>query len=301
MGVEMTKIIAFTAVGSYPSFWLEYGVASVYNVVDEIMVVNGGLQGYSKPALSNDNYPLKREHEVLKDLDIDKKIVEMPASWDYAYPVCQKGREELRARNLTIGMLSAYNRGADWILKFDSDQVFYTSVKQIRDLAEKKEHLGYIFWNYTDFVGDLYHIDGIKEEGTSDGSQFYRKGACQGYGGQGAPRIVEQFPHPEIKTAHLRRVVPENISEKEKYQFYFDRSLYHIWSQNEINEHPINRNEGRKLTFEEMRSMAEGEAKHNAKSIGKYHVDGVKHPNVAICPPAVCLMSPSAYVKGGHP
>jgi len=292
------KITGITAVGSYPSYWLEYCISSVYNCVDEIVVVNGGLDDVVYPR--RDDAMLKRESAVLRQIDKDNKIIEIKPSWDIAPPQINNKTSELRARNLSIATQIAHERGADWILKFDSDQVLYPTVKDLRVLT-LCDSRGYQFWQMPDFIGDVYHInDGYQNRNPfDDGVKFYKAHLDVRYGGQGAIIGAVQTPCDGIQSAHFRRIVPENISERDKKDFFFRRAYYHIWSQNIINEHPVNQKEGRKLQDSEMLSMALQEAESHMKEIGSINIR--ECTDLINIPPLACLMKPLEYITGGYP
>jgi len=291
------KIVASTCVGTFTSPWLEYTIASIYNVVDEIIVVNGG---YDLKNPSIDNKKLERESKVIKEIDINGKITEVRGDWNlvkYAKPET----ETIAARNMSIGIQIAYYRNPDATLEIKCDQVFYPTVKRIHQL-DLNQHSGYQFWEYTNFIGGLYSVPKEqKHKGCDDGARLFKPCETDYYNGQGQPMIrAEQFCVDFIQTGHMRMVYPDKYSKEEKLEFAYERAWAHLMCQNSINEHPINQREGRKLTLDEIEKMAREQARSivEAKGIPLHLVDDPRSPKE---PPPAALMEPLEYITRGYP
>ncbi len=251
------KITAISLCGTYPS-WTAYAIGSVYNVVDEIIVVNSGYN-IDQPELGC-KFPEKYNQEQLSKFpDIDNKLLIFDGldhnSLDERYRIDYTINEFGRAGNATFANRLARERDADWILHVASDQVFYSSLTLPKLVCLMQlNHDGYRFWQYADFVYDLNHHGQLPGNGTDDGSLFYKTKPDQMYGGQGAPGIyTEQFEIDYIQTAHLRHVPPPGISLKE---YAFARTWYHTWAPNEIMEHGYNQTTKKKFTKEEVLNYA---------------------------------------------
>lgn len=115
------EIVGITTCGTYPS-WLDFTIASFYNHVNKIVVVNAGyiINKYEDGAI----YPLEREHNIIRRIDIHNKILEItPNTFN---ELCKQGKDEFgRATNITLATNTAYNipnpeNKQRWILKLDS-------------------------------------------------------------------------------------------------------------------------------------------------------------------------------------
>jgi len=98
------EIIGITTCGTYPS-WVDYTVASFYNHVNRVVVINAGydIQHPEKGALLR----LEREHLLLQEKDIDHIIIEItPTQSDVDYifkTLCKDGKDEYgRTSNITF-------------------------------------------------------------------------------------------------------------------------------------------------------------------------------------------------------
>ena len=237
--------MAITAIGTYFSPWLSYGLASVYNAVDQIVVVNYGFQLDNKRRMG----PLKEASEVIKHLDVNGKIKEVthvdPKKLRHSYPVgtqraanLRRKREEgegswydIRGLNLTAANELAFNLGADWILKFDSDEVCY------RDVEKLREDIGtYVFHQY-EFAGlvggsENYFPDPGPASPYIDTVQTYKADLDTWYLGAGAiaNHPEDRKPTDLFHCAHLRWANPVGLFEEEKYNHLFGRRVWQLYT-----------------------------------------------------------------------
>ena len=302
------EIIGITTCGTYPA-WTSYTVASFYNHVDKIIVVNAGYD-IENPE-SGAIHPLLRDHKQLKELDINNKIIEYTPTQndiDKLFKTsCIKGKDEYgRSTSMTLATQLAHkyfkipNSKNNWILKLDNDQILYQiNRKQLIDIIKKYPNkTGFRFAQYADYSHDFEHLAGtnLPDEFTNDGSLFYRANINQSYGGQGSPsRInVDQHPIYNIRTSHMRRIAPSDI---DKYEYFFKRYWYHTFGPNSINEHSYNRINGKKLTLDEISKIADNEAHATINQIG-IHINSIpKDERIPYSPPLVCKMTPLEYIK----
>lgn len=302
------EIIGITTVGTYPS-WVEYTIASMYNNVDKIIVVNSGYDT-SNPK-SGATHKLKREHEQLQKIDINKKITEYTPSeediMDIFETTCKDGKDEVgRSTNMTLSTQIAYNlpnpkNKERWILKADSDQIFYKFNRE--DLENLIEILpsktGFRFAQYADYFHDFKHIGFLPDEFTNDGSLFYKSLYNQGYCGQGSPGYIKVDQHPiySLKTSHMRRICPSDV---EPYEYHFKRLWYHTYAPNSINEHDYNRKTGKKLTNEQVKEIAHKETISILRNKGRKISELPYDYRTPYEPPLVCQLSPIEYIKKGY-
>jgi len=276
----MKKIVAITGVGTYPVPWLEYGIASIYNHVDEIVVVNSG---YNFPLFTEYDVPLPEVSSMLREIDENGKIHEIQqVTWEkvakYGNEI-DRNREGIRALGMTYANdIAGYELGADWILKFDSDQVFFPNVKNIRELVKDDTPDGYQFLEYKS-----YHISpqtmavGREAQDVShnDGTKLYKfpgqNGKRQYFYGEGAiTHYREQAPSDAVTTAHLRECYPlRNGTHDYQGLFlnYFQRMLFHSYDQGRL--YRKTKKEYDK-TFDEMIVYAFESAKH--RIFGNYEI-----------------------------
>lgn len=141
------KIVGVTTCGGFKAWWLQHGLASIYNLIDEMIIAVGGPgreQDYLKP--------------MLKEVDIKEKVSYIYPAWKDAPPYLNPGRDDVRALNKTMAVQEAYKRGADWILPFDCDMVYYESLGPVvRELIQKDIN-SYRFTMIT-LSPDIYHTD----------------------------------------------------------------------------------------------------------------------------------------------
>lgn len=263
----MLKITAISLCGSYPS-WTDYAIGSVYNAVDEIIVVNSGYD-INNPQLGCKFPEPINSQRIRNVMDIDQKLGKNKIvlidgldhnSLEKKFKIDYNIHEYGRSGNATYANRLARKRGADWILHVASDQIFYESLnRQKLDDLIRMGHSGYRFWQYADFAYGLEHHGGLPDNGTNDGSLFYISKENQNYGGQGAPNTnVEQYEIDYIQTAHMRNVPPFGI---DLYSYYYTRFWYHYFAPNEIMEHQYNRDTKTKYTIEQIMNMAHNTTK----------------------------------------
>ena len=302
------EIIGITTCGTYPS-WTSYTVASFYNHVDKIIVVNAGYD-IENPE-SGAIHPLLRDHKQLKELDVDNKIIEYTPIQDDINRLfktsCIKEKDEYgRSTSMTLATQLAYksftipNSKNNWILKLDNDQILYQiNRNQLTDIIKKYPNkTGFRFAQYADYTHDFEHLAGtsLPDEFTNDGALFYRANLNQSYGGQGSPsRInVDQYPIYNIRTSHMRRIAPPDV---DKYEYFFKRYWYHTFGPNSINEHSYNRINGKKLTLSEISKIANDEALATINQ-NVIHINDIpKDERIPYFPPLVCRMTPLEYIK----
>ena len=93
------KIIGVSTCGSYES-WAKWAIASLYNIVDEIIVINGGIDVNDPDG--PDNIPLTREVRQLKEIDVKQKITQIKPSWDKVKFAKKETCEAGRGRNISL-------------------------------------------------------------------------------------------------------------------------------------------------------------------------------------------------------
>lgn len=298
------KIVGITGIGTYPVPWLKYGLASIYNVVDEIVVVNSG---YNFPFFTEYDVPLLEESQMMKELDVNGKIREIQhVTWEKASkfgPELLESREGIRALGMTYANDVANDLGADWILRFDSDQVFFPNVKKVRELAKGDKGDGFQFLEYKAYwISPNTMVKG-GEVSHSDGAKFYQsigqQGQRQWFAGEGA--IVHyrpQFPNKEVTTGHFREVhpaLPDGTPDRRGlFLNYFQRMLFHNFDQNRLYAGTDKPGWEKGLTRDEMILRAFNTARGIA--YGKYDLV----PSVPTAP-LVIRIGASKYISEGFP
>lgn len=301
------EIIGITTCGTYPS-WIDHTIGSFYNHVDKVVVINGGYDiGHpEKGAL----VPLEREHRLIKDIDINNKIVEVIPTQEQIDTIfkttCKLGKDEFgRSTNMTLATQFADklpdSGKVRYILKLDSDQILYPiKRKQLVDLANLYPSDALRFAQYADYFNDFEHISGsLPGEFTNDGALFYKSLKEQGYCGQGSPGYLrsEQRPIYDIKTAHMRRLNPPDV---DPYEYHFKRMWYHEYGPNSINENEYNKVTGKRMTLEQIGDIAHEKAVSHLRQKG-VHINDIAH-NIMIPyePPLICKITPLEYIKKGY-
>jgi len=290
-------IVAVTTIGTYTAPWVEYGVASIYNVADAVLVVNGGYD-INDPSI--DDKMLQRESKALRRIDIHNKITEVHGTWDKAKRVDPE-KEDLRARNWAIAYQHELTQSANAVLGIHGDQAFYPSAISIPSV-NLNLYSGYQFFMYEDFYYDLHHIlhmppEKQKQDPCSDAPIYWRPHPQDTSWRQGSPKInADQFPCHVVKAAHLRQIAPEGYDLK---QILFERYWHHNYGTSRIGEHPAG-----KLTLDQVIEIAKQQAKSVASGDGKISIydkrvrDRLTTPPR---PPPVCLTDPLKYVEEGEP
>lgn len=297
------KITAVSTCGTYHS-WLRWGVASIYNTVDKIIIINGGYEvGHPE---KGDNIPLLRELQQLKDIDIDNKILQVKPTnerlvqllgKDLDWSKCEAGR----ARNITLAFQLAYHDGADWVLKFDSDQIFDDSFTRdaLEALAVNDDVSGYRFAEYADFYRAWDRIQAFPGNFTDDGTLFFKANRKAWAVGGGSPvHYSDQREIHDMRSFHMRRITPPDVDE---YEYHYRRLWYHTYGPNSIGEW---REDGKvkKLTLEEVKERATIAA--NAMMSSEGHPKEHFTENLHMFPPGkppVVEIGPEAYIAKGLP
>ena len=279
------KIVGITTIGTYYSPWFKYTIASIYNHVDEIVVVNGGYN-LSNPEKGIFNIPLKRATDDIKHLDINNKIFEITAptldeinhkaevttQFDANRRKKDEGWWDVRGVNMTLAQEIAFELGADWILKIDSDQVCYPDIKQIKQVKK-----GLIFYQY-EFVHDIMHLADPGPHSPYNDSVFIYESKKEGfYHGGGSPAVFADREFTDkIHCAHLRYANPKWLTDEEKMAHFFGRAWWFKFT-------------GEGLWGHELTMMAHNTAK-NTFTMDKRLSDPP--------PPEVCLYKdPKKYIE----
>jgi len=296
------KIIAVSTCGSYES-WTQHAIASIYNSVDKIVVINGGIDISGKEA--GDDIPLQRDLKQLKEIDIDNKITQIRPHWYLVKRVDKKTCEAGRARNISFAFQAAHAYGTKggetcWIYKMDSDQICDESFtrKALEDLANSGEHDGYRFAEYADFFRSYNRCQALPDNFTDDGSLFFKSHADAWAIGQGSPvHYREQHEIHSMRTFHMRRICPPDLN---PWDYYYKRFYYHTWGPNSIGELPINK-DGRILINDEIKDIATKQAdsvmESQGHTIDHFNNDERFPPRK----PLVVSMGPLEYIKQGYP
>ena len=292
------KIIGVTCCGAYES-WLKWTVASIYNMVDEIIVINGGID-INDPD-GPDNIPLAREIRQLKDIDVEQKITQIKPSWDKVKFAKKETCEAGRGRNISLAFQYAYAAGADWIYKLDSDQIVHNITREnLDDLSESGDRLGitgYRFAEYADFFRRYDRAQALPDNFTDDGSLFFKANKQAWATGQGSPvHYSDQREIHDLRTFHMRRINPPDLNE---YIYHYKRFYYHLWGPNSILELGENKTLGRKLTHEEIVKKAKAQTKALITSCGKpkSHFSSEKFPPHK---PKIIDMGCKEFIKQGY-
>jgi hypothetical protein len=159
----MSKLtcITFTHQGAN---WVQHTLASLLNVVDEVIVVDGGREGYSDDGtldkirefenvckvLEIENHNFDWPREVLetdaKIILVKSKFVELVTEHVGKHVFTELGFKNGKqkytdwectgiCRAANLGLDLAVERGAEWIFRIDDDWIFYPNIVTIRDIA----------------------------------------------------------------------------------------------------------------------------------------------------------------------
>jgi len=288
------KLTGICSIGSYWSPWFPFCIASIYPICDGIIIVNGGYN-LKNPRKDEYNIPLKRVSREIATLDVDGKIIEVKDfsldDIEHKAPLITQAEAstiglaetgarlvwrgnwyDMRGLGLTLANEVAVKRGADIVLKIDSDQACYKDAIGLR-----KETQGLILHQY-EFLGDVFHLTDPPPASPWNDSVFtYIASKGQYYGGGGAPCIAPSTREPTSKyhCAHLRYANPLFASEEEKFEHFFGRLWFAYYT-----------NEG--LWGEELEKRASHGARELLKRVGK--------PS-DVSAPEVCLEDPLSYIE----
>ena len=156
------KIFGILATGTYFSPWTPFTLASIYAIVDGIIVVNAGFD-LDDPKLSESSVPVPEVTETIEHLDVQNKIIEITdtsilkrkrplMSQKLANTLKLDQWYDPRGRNMTLASEVAYSMGAKKVLRIDSDQVVFRDALNLRG---RRDNL--MLFQY-EFVGSLKHI-----------------------------------------------------------------------------------------------------------------------------------------------
>lgn len=275
------KLTGIVAVGTYHCPWFKYGLASFY-FCDEIIVVNGGYD-LKQPDLDEYNIPLEQVSRDISELDVEGKVFE----WTDWTLDDLKGRlvlatqikhealnwADLRGINLTLASMKACERGADWILKWDSDQVGY------RNCIGFAANLTSRTFKQYEFVSDIWHLaDPPPDSPYNDSVYSFKADMSNFFGGGGAPAILgPRVPSYRYECAHLRSANPTELSLTGKFEHFFGRIFFRLFT----NEYG---------TFNlKLHDRAVADAKAMLRAGGG--------PPSTIAPPEACMMGPEKYIE----
>ena len=130
--MDNIKIVGCTTVGSYNT-WAAWTVASFYNIVDAVVVINGGFD--FNDLSKGDAVPLERERQQLKELDINNKVIQIRPDWD-KIRFAKKGRDETgRARNIELAFSYSYAlaKQKKWNIDKTSIKTVYVTQEFLND------------------------------------------------------------------------------------------------------------------------------------------------------------------------
>jgi len=184
---------------------------------------------------------------------------------------------DMRGVGLTLALEKAVERGADWIIKWDSDQVAFKSAIQYKgDLEEGR--VGSVIFKQYEFAPDIYTLAIPQPDSFYNDSVYsFRAHPEDFFGGGGAPVIrSHRVPCDRYCCAHLRGANPLALPLSEKYGHFYGRCWFRIYT-----------NEG--LWGE----MLQDKASSSANSML-----GVQGEKSSVPPPEVCLFpSPREYIE----
>lgn len=281
------KLTGIVSIGTYWSPWFAPGLASIY-FCDEIIVVNGGYN-LKNPKISEFNIPLEQVSRDISDLDVDGKVYEWKG-WtlsDLKHKLVLATEKDhpptrfwadMRGIGLTLALEKAINRGASWILKFDSDQVCYRNCIRYKEDLEKGRVGSVIFKQY-EFSRDIYHLYNPPPDSPwNDSIYSFKADPTDFFGGGGAPAITDnRVPSEDYHCAHLRYANPLDLFDSEAYAHYYGRKWFSIHSL-----------EGK--WNKALHDRAASSASHLMSTTGERKPSDVP-------PPEVCLMKPKEYIE----
>lgn len=227
------------------------------------------------------NIPIDQVTRDIANLDFLGKIIEVK-DWslnDLRHKVTlatekdhpEKDWVDMRGLGLTLATEKAYEFGADWVLKWDSDQVGYKNAIGVKGMGMS------LYLHQHEFVGDVYHLADPPPHSPYNDSVFtYPTSISDWYTGGGGPIMRNnRMPSPSHNCAHLRNATPDGLSEEERFKYFFERQWFHIRT-----------NSG--MDGKELMEAAKASAKHMMVQKGK--------PS-DVPPPEVTLTKPIAYIE----
>lgn len=284
------KLTGITSIGTYYSPWLSYGLASFY-FCDEIIVVNGGYD-LRNPDKNEYNIPLEQVSKDISRLDVAGKVFEWKhwslndAKYHKLFYHIEKDHPletitpsgavwvEIRGLGLTLALEKAIDRGANWILKWDTDQVGYADC-----INFKKDLRSITFYQHEfvgDVIGDKYSFrDPLPATPWNDSVFSFQPRKDQYFLGGGGPMGLPHGSRAWIEDyhcAHLRNASPPRLSEAEKFAHFYGRQWFNYMT-----------NHG--LWGDELKKVAEAQAsaKRTGGTLGK--------------PPEAVLSDPLEYIR----
>jgi len=228
-------IVGICSCGSYYSPWFPYTLASIYGIVDRIVVVNGGYD-LRDPRPEEYNVPLEEVTKDIEHLDVEGKIVEVKdfTLKDLRHPLVLETERhhrspswaDMRGVGLTLAYERALDLGADWVLKTDSDQVCYANCTTYR------RRLGSVIFKQYEFCGDIHHLcDPGPDSPWNDSVYTLEAHPATHFGGGGAPcSVSHRVPVHDCWCAHLRHANPIDATEGEKLRHFRDRLVFHLFT-----------------------------------------------------------------------
>lgn len=268
--------------GSYYSPWTPCTIASTYAIGDFMVVVNAGFNLRS-PRFQENDIPLEEVSRDISHLDVDGRVYEVTdvsklrrvlpvTSQKEANRLGLKEWYDLRGRNMTLASQVAWGKGANMVLRIDTDQVCYRDALSLRGRTENL-----ILYQF-EFQGDVFHLsDPGPSSPYNDSVYYYRVAKDDWYVGGLAPVIhADRKPCEDIHCAHLRQANPIGLSEEEKLRHFRDRYIFHLWT-NIYGEFT-----------EELVEKAEAQARAALSQVGK--------PS-NVLPPEVVFADPRAYIE----
>jgi hypothetical protein len=226
------------------------------------------------------NIPLPQVTRDIANLDVKGKIVEIKdfsinSLRHKAVLATEKSHPsgdwfDMRGLGLTLATEKAFDFGANWILKWDSDQCCYKNAIGVKGLGLS------VYLHQYEFVGDIYHMADPPPLPYNDSCFTYPSSREDWYIGGGGP-IMRDFrmPSPSHNCAHLRNAAPPGLSEDERFKYFFQRQWFHIRT-----------NSG--LEGNELRKRADESAEHMMQLMGK--------PS-DVPPPEVTVTNPLKYIE----
>lgn len=235
----MSKLTAVYSIGSYWSPWFPFLLASSY-FIDEIIVYNGGYD-LKHPNKDEYNVPLEQVSKDISELDSCGKILEIT---DFRLEdekrhnfqlLTQKTAENdtsghwfnVNGLATTLGVQKACERGANWILRADPDQVLYENCRRLKhDLADKD----LAAWQY-EFKQDIHHLTKPPPDSPYNDTVFTHTAEPDDYyGGAGSPHIHStRYGCDQINCGHFRMANPDGLTDAEKLKHFTDRMLMRLF------------------------------------------------------------------------
>lgn len=306
------KTIGLTTCGGFKAWWLAHGVASVYNLIDEMIVAIGGPgvnQEYLKP--------------MLKEVDPNGKVRFIYPTWQEAPDYINPGRDDVRSLNKTVAVQEAHKRGADWIIAFDCDMVYYETLGPVVRELINKDGNSYRFTMIT-LSPDLYHTDFLmpwdSNMAMADSQYSYltlfRSYANLYYGGCahiGTDRAGAHFPQTtdrRVTLAHLWAVTP-NPYDRAAYifeKFYWSQYVHQQTrlpnGKTGLNlDHVLSHQELCDMAMDRLRARLDADAQSPPN--GRIPLGSLEDCRVPKAPPLVLqdpyLTSPLKYIEANLP